>query len=115
MSFCSFHCSGCNRHFASLEAFDLHRVGNYETGRFCIDAGACDRLVVASSDGVCRLTRGVNELRQVAIFRSRRHAEDTDAVLRLRSADRRHRGAQGGVEVAHDSEASARALTETGS
>jgi hypothetical protein len=106
---CRHHCASCDGHFASLEAFDVHRAGDYATGRFCVDPHECDRLVVATEEGVCRLVGGIAELQGVTVYRSRRHADDTEAVLRLRSADRRDGRSRRGVETARRSEASARA------
>ena len=112
----TFHCSACGAHFHSLEAFDLHRAGDHAAGRFCLDPDECERLVVATEEGVCRLVRGVAELRGVTIHRSRRHDQDhDDAVLRLRSADRRQADAQEAVEVHRSTEAYARALMDAGS
>jgi hypothetical protein len=107
---CTFHCSACGSHFHSLEGFDLHRAGDHADQRYCVDPDEVDRLVVATTDGVCRLVRGVAELSPVTIYRSRRHADDEAAVLRLRSADRRPAGAEGGLDPAEASGRDARAL-----
>jgi hypothetical protein len=112
MTCCTFHCASCGSHFHSLEAFDLHRAGEHATQRVCLDPDDFDTLVVATTGGVCRLVQGVDQISGVPIFRSKRHAEDHDAVLRLRSADRRHGSAGDGVEAPQDSEASARAVAE---
>jgi hypothetical protein len=112
---CTFHCAACGSHFHSLEGFDLHRSGDHAAGRFCLDPDDCERLVVATTDGVCRLVLGVDELSPVTIYRSRRHAEDEDAVMRLRSAERQDEGACREVEGVPGSRASARALAGVGS
>jgi hypothetical protein len=63
---CVYHCSsmgGCDRHFASLEAFDLHRPGR--TGqRKCADPTTVRdddgnrRLIAKSEDGHCAIGHG---------------------------------------------------------
>jgi hypothetical protein len=30
MHTCQYHCRGCDSHFSSLQAFDLHRVGEHD-------------------------------------------------------------------------------------
>jgi hypothetical protein len=109
---CTHHCSACGSHFHSLEGFDLHRSGDHTAGRFCLDPDECATLTVATTDGVCRLTHGLAELSPVVIYRSRRHADDQDVVLRLRSAKGRAEDTGGGVEAAGSSRPSARALAE---
>jgi hypothetical protein len=53
---CVLHCTGCGRHFVSLEAFDLHR-----RGFTCSDPNdvegktARTRLVPKDTDGICAL------------------------------------------------------------
>jgi hypothetical protein len=112
---CTFHCSGCGSHFHSLEAFDLHRSGDHALARYCIDPVDCDRLAVATADGVCRLVRDVDEISPVTVYRSRRHAEDGDAVLRLRSSERPSGRARGGGDPSATAERQARALADGGS
>jgi hypothetical protein len=112
---CTFHCAACGSHFHSLEGFDRHRSGDHATRRFCLDPDDVDRLVVATTDGVCRLVRGVPELSPVTIYRSRRHADDQDAVLRLRSADRLAEDAADDLDAAGASTRPARALAGVGS
>jgi hypothetical protein len=47
---CRHHChQGCNRHFASLAAFDAHRRGPF-AGRYCAEPD--ERF--SSSQGICR-------------------------------------------------------------
>lgn len=109
---CTFHCASCAGHFHSLEAFDLHRAGDHATRRFCLDPDACERLTVATTEGVCRLDHGVAALRGVTIYRSRRHAEDENAVLRLRSAERWTKGFGGDRDPAEAAAGDAHALAE---
>jgi hypothetical protein len=64
---CTNHCSGCGRHFHSLESFDLHRTGDYgeplgsEGGRRCLSpldvlgAGRAMRLEPLAEDGERRV------------------------------------------------------------
>jgi hypothetical protein len=107
---CTFHCSECQAHFHSLEAFDLHRAGDHASGRVCLEPDECDRLVVATADGACRLTRGVAELCPVVIYRSRRHAEDEDAL-----AERQAEGTRGDLDHSAPATGRARALAGVGS
>ena len=51
---CTHHCSGCDGCFKSLEAFDLHRAGDYSTGRYCREVDGLEELIVATTDGACR-------------------------------------------------------------
>lgn len=57
---CLCHCS-CGRHFASLEAFDLHRVGS-NGNRHCEDPNDVEgetprtRLAPKDTDGICDLS-----------------------------------------------------------
>jgi len=104
---CTVHCAACGSHFHSLESFDLHRAGDHATGRHCVNPDDCDRLAIATTEGACRLVQGVDELSPVTIYRSRRHAEDTDAVLRLRSAERQ--AERSGAERDHAETATGRA------
>lgn len=48
---CRYHCRECGRHFSSLNAFDVHRVGPW-SARQCAEP---DRRFVLTG-GVCRLT-----------------------------------------------------------
>ncbi len=61
MASCSFHCGGCNRHFRSLEAFDIHRVGSHTDGsRHCespLDLKG-KLVAIAEDDGICRISGG---------------------------------------------------------
>lgn len=51
-SSCTYHCAACGRHFASLTAFDRHRVGSWED-RSCSDP---EELEMAGVAGTCNLT-----------------------------------------------------------
>ena len=62
---CTNHCGACGRHFHSLAAFDMHRVGDFssndpETRRRCespldlLDQDGEMRLVKITETGVCR-------------------------------------------------------------
>ena len=59
---CTYHCGACGRHFHSLEAFDLHRQGDYAEpmntpeGRHCVSPLDLDgRLVALTEAGECRM------------------------------------------------------------
>lgn len=52
---CHYHCPTCDRHFASLRAFDWHRVGSWENRR-CVDPASTERRY-AGADGTCGLER----------------------------------------------------------
>jgi hypothetical protein len=52
---CAYHCGACHSHFASLEAFDAHRAGEYSGERFCLDCDAHPELVTKSETGDCRM------------------------------------------------------------
>jgi hypothetical protein len=59
---CAYHCGACGLHFRSLEAFDMHRQGDFaepprtEEGRHCAHPFDMDgRLVAITEDGVCRM------------------------------------------------------------
>jgi hypothetical protein len=99
--FCRYHCrghpySGCDSHFTSLEAFDLHRAGDHAAKRFCVPPDDVDRLTVETRDGVCRLTRGIPERRGIVIYGSRRHARDRSRMRqRLRGSESRPARAEG--------------------
>jgi hypothetical protein len=94
--FCRYHCVACGSHFASLEAFDLHRDGDHAGKRYCLVPDDCERLAVASSAGVCRLTNPPAELKGVVIYTSARHAADREnAVQRLRGGERAAEGPSG--------------------
>jgi hypothetical protein len=54
---CHYHCAGCGRHFASLRAFDWHRIGTVKS-RTCTAPIDTDRPFVAT-DGICDLTGDV--------------------------------------------------------
>jgi len=64
---CTNHCGACGRHFHSLKAFDLHRIGDYasndpETRRRCADP-----LDLEDRDGRPRLIAlGLGECRMRA-------------------------------------------------
>jgi hypothetical protein len=111
---CTSHCSACGSHFHSLESFDLHRAGDHATGRHCVNPDDCNRLAIATTEGVCRLVQGVDTVSPVTIYRSRRHAEDTDAVLRLRSAERQAEVSRGELDHAKAASGCARALAGAG-
>lgn len=65
---CTDHCSSCGSHFHSTEAFDSHREGDYETGRYCVepedvtretkDGRVVPALEVAREDGRCDIGGG---------------------------------------------------------
>ena len=38
---CRYHCRGCGRHFASLGAFDAHRVGKFRESRLSLEGRRC--------------------------------------------------------------------------
>lgn len=62
MTHCTNHCSACGSHFSSVKAFDAHRVGDHESGRYCEDpediADRDGNPRLAARDGeVCALTR----------------------------------------------------------
>jgi len=63
---CTNHCSACGRHFHSVEAFDIHRTGDYrssdpETRRRCLDPMDLEdrdgrpRLEWLTLEGECRI------------------------------------------------------------
>jgi hypothetical protein len=63
---CTYHCSACGCHFHSLDSFDAHRQGDYEStdpeiGRRCIhpfdllDRNGKSRLEELTVDGECRM------------------------------------------------------------
>ena len=86
---CTYHCAACGAHFTSLEAFDLHRDGDHAVKRYCLDPDEVPRLAVATTEGFCRLAKPGQELPDVVLYRSRRHADDHErAVLRLRVGER---------------------------
>lgn len=70
---CGFHCGGCGRHFASLEAFDLHRDGTYDARR-CADPNDVEgktprtRLVPKDTDGICAM--GDDEVHGVTVWQT---------------------------------------------
>jgi hypothetical protein len=78
--FCRYHCSTCDRHFTSLNAFDGHRTGP-STARVCVEPDAR----FESEPGICRVrtpdTRGAiwwlveDRKRMVAAFQQRRPQE----------------------------------------
>lgn len=49
---CQCHCSGCNSHFAGLNAFDAHRRGE-GAERHCVDPMDDDRFCLKTDEGVC--------------------------------------------------------------
>lgn len=38
---CQYHCRQCERHFASLDAFDAHRAGSHTAPRLSLDGRRC--------------------------------------------------------------------------
>jgi hypothetical protein len=61
---CKNHCSACGRHFSSTAAFDRHRRGSYQDGRYCIEPGVDDEAFektgewifeALSTSGECRM------------------------------------------------------------
>jgi hypothetical protein len=58
---CRCHCAGCGRHFTSLEAFDLHRAGDYAERRVCVSPFDESRLASATADGYCAIGGGYDD------------------------------------------------------
>jgi hypothetical protein len=58
---CTSHCSPCGRHFHSVAAFDLHRVGKFATGRHCaspnelVAEDGSPMLEALTDSGECRM------------------------------------------------------------
>ena len=52
-STCTYHCA---EHFTSLEAFDLHRSGDYAVRRHCIPPAEILGLIVGSEHGRCNIS-----------------------------------------------------------
>lgn len=53
---CRFHCGGCGGHFSSLNAFDVHRVGDHGAGdRYCLEPLDDRRFAKLSENGVCTM------------------------------------------------------------
>jgi hypothetical protein len=61
---CVYHCcaqGGCGRHFASEEAWELHRKPNGDGTRHCVDPNEVEgktprtRLAPKDTDGICLL------------------------------------------------------------
>ena len=55
---CSCHCAACGTHFSSLRAFELHRNGDFATGRYCIEPLDDDRFAPKDERGACKLGQG---------------------------------------------------------
>lgn len=70
---CRYHCSACGRHFRSLVAFDLHRVGEHDVRRYCQDPRSDARLEAAGL-GECRLGFGEHD-HGVVVYRQRGSVE----------------------------------------
>jgi hypothetical protein len=51
---CTYHCGACHSHFASLEAFDLHRAGDYADARYCLDPDD-EKTLSEAGRGPCRM------------------------------------------------------------
>src|SRR5688500_17244031 len=98
--FCTHHCAACGEHFCSLEAFDLHRAGQFSESRYCLPPDDVAALAVVSTAATCRLVRGVDEVPGVTLYASKRHLEDRQgAIQRLRVSERRPGIPQGGVRA----------------
>lgn len=54
---CTYHCSACASHFASLKAFDLHRHGEHAVERYCVEPMDDRRLAPKSEAGICNVGR----------------------------------------------------------
>lgn len=53
---CRYHCAGgCGQHFTSLHAFDAHRAGDHQEGRYCLDCMDDPRFVLKTEQAVCDL------------------------------------------------------------
>lgn len=69
-AYCRYHCATCSRHFASLEAFDAHRRGEFEPestieGRHCVGLEHLPKTLAAKykvRTGVCTLSKGSSRL-----------------------------------------------------
>jgi len=92
--FCRYHCTACNTHFASLEAFDAHRQGDHasndpELGRHCVhpldllDKNGLLVLVAANAHGVCRIRSPQDD---VTIWTARRGVGRLEALRSQRAA-----------------------------
>lgn len=56
--YCRYHCTGCDRHFTSLIAFDRHRKGRKcNKPRTVVNDDGKRMLGVQTNRGVCRYTR----------------------------------------------------------
>jgi hypothetical protein len=53
---CRCHCAVCGRHFTGLEAFDLHRAGEYRERRSCVSPFDELRLASATEAGYCAIS-----------------------------------------------------------
>jgi len=75
---CTHHCRSCDRHFSSLQAFDAHRVGEFEPestieGRHCIGLEFHEPKVAKqfkARTGVCDLMKGSSRLHDQPIWGS---------------------------------------------
>ena len=86
---CVCHCSECDSCFSGEEAFDLHRRGDYETGRWCEEPEDAthktrdDRTVrsfeVAQASGRCEIGWGEPRV-GVTIWRKARVSTSEGAV-----------------------------------
>ena len=73
VSNCQYHCRGwphhgCNGHFSSLHAFDMHRQGPYDGDRVCLDPADVDGLEPHPVMGRCDHARPRHD-RSVTIWR----------------------------------------------
>jgi hypothetical protein len=102
---CTHHCSACNQHFHSVEAFDAHRVGDFAS-KGPEDARRCEhpldlsgKLVPLTVDGECRLgDAGCAECGAV-IWTTARYGRAAGALrdVSLDGAQRRPRTCSGGL------------------
>jgi hypothetical protein len=58
---CRHHCSECDRHFSSLDAFDSHRTGSYDApagsleGRRCVSPEYIEGESFEEIPGICKM------------------------------------------------------------
>lgn len=58
MRTCTYHCrgypfGGCDSHFSSLRAFDLHRQGPHDGERVCVEPADVSGLELLTAEGRC--------------------------------------------------------------
>ena len=74
---CRYHCRTCDLHFASLNAFDVHRSGPW-TARVCDDPD--DRFV--SDQGLCHISDPDLPASAGPVWGLRKHREGVGTRLR---------------------------------